>query len=101
MTRRRTEGLAWLVLGVVAWMRAWQAAAPPPAPERVGQVVPLDIESLRGDAFRLLPGVGPTLAERLETARRAAGGRLRLADLEAVAGVGPELRRRWEELQSR
>ncbi len=90
----------------MALVRAWIAAAPPTDPWEAGTPIALDIEELSGDDFRLLPGVGPVLAERLETARQEAarsrpGGRLTPAELERVPGVGPSLLRRWAALRTR
>jgi len=92
-------GPALLALGLLACLRAWWLSAPPPAPWQAGRPVPLRVEELHGDAFRLLPGVGPVLAGRLEAARVAAGGRLDPQALLAVPGVGPALRARWQALR--
>jgi predicted flap endonuclease-1-like 5' DNA nuclease len=86
-----------VAVGALAVVRAWMAAAPPPAPSRVGTRVELSLDALAGDEFRLLPGVGPVLAGRLETARQASGGRLREQDLDTIAGIGPALRERWRQ----
>jgi DNA uptake protein ComE-like DNA-binding protein len=94
---RRSVGWGLLVLGALALLRAWQAAAPPLRAEQVGARVEISIGTLAGDEFRLLPGVGPVLAGRLEAARRAAGGRLREQDLGAIAGIGPALIERWRQ----
>lgn len=94
---RRSVGWGLLVLGALALLRAWQAAAPPLRAEQVGARVEVSIGTLAGDEFRLLPGVGPVLAGRLEAARRAAGGRLREQDLGAIAGIGPALIERWRQ----
>jgi predicted flap endonuclease-1-like 5' DNA nuclease len=90
-------GWGLVAIGALAVVRAWMAAAPPPSPAQVGTRVDLSIEALSGDEFRLLPGVGPVLAGRLEAARQAAGGRLREQDLDTIAGIGPALRARWRE----
>ena len=92
-------GPALLLLGGVALVRACIVSAPPPAPWEVGTPVPLRVEDLQGDEFRLLPGVGPVLAGRLESARLAAGGRLRPERLPGVPGVGPVLAARWAALR--
>ena len=99
--RQRWSGAGLLLIGVLALVRAWEAARPPPDPRTLGQPIALDVEALQGEDFRLLPGVGPVLAARLEAARVAAGGRLAGRDLLRVAGVGPSLRARWESLRSR
>jgi predicted flap endonuclease-1-like 5' DNA nuclease len=102
MARAGTRpGSGLVALGLLAVLRAWTAAAPPVQVEDVGEPVPLEVESLAGDAFRLLPGVGPVLAERLEAARLAAGGRLDERSLAAIPGIGPSLRARWRVLRTR
>ncbi|MGQ0553178.1 MAG: hypothetical protein ACT4PU_08145 [Planctomycetota bacterium] len=90
-----------LLLALLALVRAHSVSAVPPAAWEVGEPVPLRLAELRGASFRLLPGVGPALAERLEAARLAAGGALNEASLDAVRGVGPALLRQWEPLWAR
>lgn len=100
MTRSPSRGgWALLALGTLAAARACVLSAPPVAAWEVGTPVPLRVEDLAGDEFRLLPGVGPVLAGRLETARRAAGGRLLPERLLDVQGVGPALAARWAALR--
>lgn len=96
-----SRGCALVFLGVLGLVRAWLVAAPPPSPWEAGEAVPLRVEALAGDEFRLLPGVGEVLAERLEAARTAAGGRLTEDALARVSGVGPALRKRWAALRPR
>ena len=103
---RLDPGPALLLLGVLALVRAWFAGAPPPVAWEAGEVVPLRVEELRGEEFRLLPGVGPALAARLEAARleavrlQAAGtGTGRLDREPRVSGVGPALRAKWASLR--
>ena len=90
-------GPALAALGLLALLRAWLACGPACAPWQAGEPVPLRLEALRGDEFRLLPGVGPVLAARLEAARQAAG-RLDPADPH-VPGVGPALLAKWAALR--
>jgi len=97
----RPLGAGLLLIGALAVVRAWMAAAPPPSAWTAGEVINLDVESLSGEDFRLLPGVGEALAQRLEAARVAAGGTLTESDVSRVSGVGPSLRRRWSALRSR
>ena len=97
----RPLGCGLLLIGVLALVRAWMAAIPPPSPWDAGEPILLDIEALHGAEFRLLPGVGEALAQRLEQARVAAGGHLTEHDLLHVSGVGPSLRHRWAALRSR
>lgn len=100
MDRDRPDpGPALLALGLLAIVRTWIVSAPPPAPWEAGTPVPLRVEELQGDEFRLLPGVGPVLAERLEAARKAAGGPLSPEQLDRVPGVGPVLLARWQALR--
>jgi hypothetical protein len=94
---RPDPGPALLLLGALALLRSWSATAPPPAAWQAGETVPLRIEQLRGEEFRLLPGVGPALAARLEAARVAVG-RLDPVDPH-VSGVGPALRAKWAALR--
>lgn len=92
-------GLALLALGALAVVRACVLSAPPVAAWEAGTPVPLRVEDLSGEEFRLLPGVGPVLAERLEAARLLAGGRLLPERLRLVPGVGPALLARWAALR--
>ena len=66
-----------------------------------GEPLEVRLESLQGEGFRLLPGVGPVLAERLEHARVAAGGVLSPQMAASVRGVGPSLLARWTQMRSR
>jgi len=91
-------GPALLLIGVLALGRAWVVSAGALSIEAVGEAVLLDPYVLSGDDYRLLPGVGPVLAGRLEAARLAAGGRHTPATLRAVSGVGPTLLERWDAL---
>jgi hypothetical protein len=96
---RRRHGPALLLLGVIAMARAWVVSTPPPRIEDAGTPVALDACALSGEDFRLLPGVGPVLAGRLEAARVAAEGQLTREALLAVPGVGPTLLARWDLLR--
>jgi hypothetical protein len=98
--RPARPGVALLALGALAVVRALVLSAPPVAAWEAGTSVPLRVEDLAGaDEFRLLPGAGPVLAERLEAARLAAGGRLQPERLAEVPGVGPALLARWRALR--
>ena len=90
-----------VLLGLMALLcDAWPSGGRMPAAE-AGEPIPIRLEELRGPAYRLLPGVGPVLAERLESARVAAGGVLDAAAAAAVRGVGPTLLARWAVLRAR
>jgi len=99
MARSFPRGAAALLfLGVLSLLRACVSGLPPPAAWRAGEAVPLRLSALQGAEFRLLPGVGPVLAERLEAARLAAGGQLLPERVQDVPGVGPALAARWAAL---
>ncbi|GJM21498.1 MAG: hypothetical protein DHS20C15_14130 [Planctomycetota bacterium] len=88
-----------MLLGLAAVLRAGCFSGRPASWAEVAEPVPLRLEALAGEEFRLLPGVGPVLAGRLEAARRAAGGRLDREATERVSGVGPALLARWDLLR--
>lgn len=92
-----SAGPVLLVVGLVALFRALTVPMVPD-PLEVGIAVDIRLESLEGDAFRLLPGVGPVLAKRLEMARKQAGGVLHYGDLSEVKGVGPVRLKQWGDL---
>lgn len=92
-------GRALLLLGLAAGLRAALVPAQPPEWSVLIEPVVLVLEELAGEEFRLLPGVGPVLAERLEAARLAAGGRLDPAGAAGVPGIGPSLLARWAALE--
>ncbi len=90
-----------LLLGILAvFLDACPGTGSVPA-AGAGQPVEVRLEALEGQAFRLLPGVGPVLAERLEKARVEAGGVLNARDADAVRGVGPSLLAQWDRMRSR
>lgn len=97
---RRTHGPGLVLLGLLALGRAACPGARDVPAALAGRPLDLSVDGLAGDEFRLLPGVGPSLAARLEAARVAAGGRLDPARLEQVPGVGPVLAARWRALGS-
>ncbi|HET6347866.1 MAG TPA: helix-hairpin-helix domain-containing protein [Candidatus Krumholzibacteria bacterium] len=49
------------------------------------------------DSLQLLPGVGPTLARRIEQARRARGAFHSWSDLRRVKGIGDGTVARWRD----
>ncbi len=100
-SRAGDPGRGVFVLGFVALvLHAWGPSERLSARE-VGVPLELRLEELQGPGFRLLPGVGPVLAVRLEAARVAAGGVLDREAAAAVRGVGPSLLSRWEQMRSR
>jgi hypothetical protein len=101
VVRPDRTGRGLLLLGVLALARAACAMPELVQPALAGVALPLRIEDLSGDAFRLLPGVGPVLCARLEAARLAAGGRLHEQAAARVPGVGPGLLARWRALRPR
>lgn len=88
-------GRALLLLGLLALLRAACFPGTPARWELAVEPCSMRLEDLAGERFRLLPGVGPVLAGRLESARRASGGRLDAAAAARVPGVGPSLLARW------
>ena len=56
--------------------------------ERLVLNIPLDISSMSEIDFDRLPGIGPSLANRIIMHRQNNGGILRLEDLESIEGIG-------------
>lgn len=67
-------------------------AAGPPVPG--GAKTPLSLNHATAEQLDTLPGVGPTLAQRITLYRQAHGGFRSLDQLRQVSGIG-ELIRRW------
>ena len=61
-----------------------------------GQKLRINLASL--DALQTLPGVGPALAQRILDFREQRGDFRRLADLDAVPGIGAATLSRWRDL---
>lgn len=99
MDAQSRSGRGLVLLGSVALLRAACTGPDAVPPGVAGEIVELRLESLAGAEFRLLPGVGPVLAARLEAARVAAGGRLDEAAAAEVKGVGESLLARWRTLR--
>lgn len=95
------RGRALLLIGVVALCRSACVEIEAPRADVVGEPIPIRLEQLSGDEWRLLPGVGEVLGARLEQARLAAGGSLDERGVDAVSGVGPALLARWRRLVTR
>ena len=98
---RADNGRAIVLLGLIAVVRVGCSGAVEPTAASVGEPLSLELADLAGDELRLLPGIGPVLAERLEAARSAAGGTLDEATCLAVPGIGKGLLARWRRLQAR
>ncbi|MEI7817041.1 MAG: helix-hairpin-helix domain-containing protein, partial [Desulfuromonadales bacterium] len=56
--------------------------------ERLVLNIPLDISSMSEIDFDRLPGIGPSLANRIIMHRQNNGGILRLEDLVSIEGIG-------------
>ena len=67
-----------------------------PAPTKLSLVGPLDLNTADAAALQALPGVGPTLAERIVADRDAHGPFRAPEDLLRVPGIGPK---RWERIR--
>lgn len=91
MTRRLPPvALAALLLAVAVAVRGlavWARTDPPPPPPGATWRVPLNRAT--ADDLRLLPGVGPAVAQRIATHRDAIGGFDATDRLDDVSGVGP------------
>ncbi|MFT7465109.1 MAG: DNA uptake protein ComE-like DNA-binding protein [Pseudohongiellaceae bacterium] len=94
----RSRGRGLLLIGLLALLRAACLQAEAPRAETVGEPIPLVIEQLSGQSWRLLPGVGVVLAGRLEQARLSAGGVLDMQGADGVSGVGPSLLEQWRRM---
>lgn len=66
------------------------------APTKPSLVGPLDLNTADTEALQALPGVGPTLAERIVADRDAHGPFRAPEDLLRVPGIGPK---RWERIR--
>ncbi len=68
-------------------------AAPSPEVSRAAGALrdgrPIDVNAAPPEALRLLPGIGPALAERIVAERRRGGPFRSLRDLQRVRGIGP------------
>ncbi len=71
-------------------------AASIPAPSKPPLIGPLDLNTADAEALQALPGVGPTLAERIVADRDAHGPFRTPEDLLRVPGIGPK---RWERIR--
>ena len=88
-------GIAGCLAAAVFRRAAIEAAPPSPDLHRILHRV--DLATAGETELRILPGVGPRLAERIAAERTAGGAFDSLGDLDRrVEGVGPATVRRWE-----
>ncbi|HEX7476455.1 MAG TPA: helix-hairpin-helix domain-containing protein [Polyangiales bacterium] len=94
-------GAAGVIVSLLAI--AALASTRPPAPQALQRSPPVarvavsalrdgdcfDVNRASAADFRLLPGIGPKLAERIVAARERRGSFARAEDLQAVRGIGP------------
>lgn len=76
---------AAFLLGVTATLLTERILWQPAAPAEWGRPYQIDLNTAPVGELRQLPGVGPTLAERIADARPIAA----TADLRTVSGIGP------------
>lgn len=67
--------------------KAMLQSKPLPASQRMVLGIPLDINSMKTSDFISLPGIGPTLAERIIKFRQNNGGFMRVSDLLTINGI--------------
>ena len=70
------------------------------AGKRITLGIPLRVQTMSGQDWAALPGVGPCLAERIEADRQRNGGFGSLQGLKRVPGVGEGRLRAWKKLFS-
>jgi competence protein ComEA len=73
-----------------------QGAGASRSPGKPPPSTPLNLNTAALEALQRLPGIGPTLAERIVADRRAYGRFRAPEDLLRVPGIGP---RRWERIR--
>lgn len=66
-----------------------------PASQRIVLGIPLHPDSMVGDDWQALPGIGPKLAERIEADRQKNGEFASLEDLKRVSGIGKKRIEAW------
>ncbi len=91
-------GLICLLIAVGLGFRAWHLTAGASRPLDLQSTFPLDLNNATLVELELLPGIGPTLAQRLVEYREARGGFRDVADLHDIPGIGPML---FEQLRER
>ncbi len=80
--------LALLALPAAAWL-ATRESTLPAAPSANAIAARIDLRTASEAELRLLPGIGPTLSDRI-VEHRASGARLvEVEDLDAIRGIGP------------
>ncbi len=56
--------------------------------ERIVLEIPLDINAMNAADFELLPGIGPSVAQRIIEYRQKNGGKMLVKELQMVEGIG-------------
>lgn len=89
---RNGESIKFIKKGlkISSFRRSWM-----PASHRVSMGIPLHPDRMSADDWQFLPGVGKTLANRLELDRQKNGDFLTLDGLLRVKGVGLKSIERW------
>jgi hypothetical protein len=96
LQRRRTrfvaatspKGSLWLVLLAAIAGSSWSAGNAPPALDPLMSTAWLDPAVAPVESFRLLPGIGPRLAERIGRMRSEGIDFESVEDLQQVPGIG-------------
>lgn len=98
MSVERTGGpLLWPMLTALALWLAWlrcedgESVAPACASRTQAPVWTIDLNRAEAGALQVLPGVGPSLADRIVKDREVHGTFKGPEDLDRVPGIGPAL----------
>jgi competence ComEA-like helix-hairpin-helix protein len=93
-----TRGYALLLVCFLTVVILWTAAHPLARSEAIGQAVGyrIDVNTADVSTLSLLPGVGPSIAENIVTAREEGGRFDGPDDLLSVRFIGPKLLGRIE-----
>jgi competence protein ComEA len=83
--------LATFLLGANAWGHLRFGACPTELQGDLGLDYRVDLNRAGRAELLQLPGVGPNLAERIESYRKAHGGFRKIEELRQVRGIGPAL----------
>ncbi len=89
-------GTGLVLCGAEALSRRWARDGAAPSPGPAVPVHRVDLRTAGVDELRLLPGVGPRLAERIAAERAARGPFASPEDVDRrVPGIGPARVRSW------